>query len=129
MSTGSRSTRQANLLQKRIGANLQAIREAAGLSQRGLADAASGPLKPVSQAEIQRLEAGTAIITVVQLIVLSRALGVHPYEIADIDELKPHQQISGLERAILTCLRAGDHGGLMLALHSHFALAASSTGE
>lgn len=116
MKSESEATRQANRMKKEWGARLQALRKARGLSQRALADLASGPPKNLSQSEINRLEAGSAQWEITQLLALCRALRVKPWELIPEPEFEGGATLDPREDSVLRYLRDGDGERLLLSI-------------
>ena len=65
---------------KSLGSNLRKTREARGLSLRDLA-----ALCNTDHSDIGKMERGETNITILTLIQISKALGVHPKEILDFE--------------------------------------------
>lgn len=130
MNTGSQSGRQAaradfdiSLIERRFGANLRALRLAAGMGQRALAEAASGPWKNISKAEITRLESGKQTWRVLHALVLAQALGCKPGQIVDIEGMSDvtfddldGKPITEREAALIRHLRDGNYEAALMVM-------------
>lgn len=123
MSTGIGPPRQADQYEKRFGENLSRLRQAADMSQRELAAAATGPLKRISKTEVTDLENADRSWRAIHAFIFAEALGCEPGEILGVEGLSaaPELEMDGealtaRETALIRYLRESNFEAAMLTL-------------
>lgn len=123
MNSTEKPGRQADRYEKRFGENLRRLRTAAGLSQRELAEAATGPLKKISKPEVNRLEAGTQSWRALHAFIFAEVFKVGPGELLGIEGLASPlkldmegEALSPRESALIRHLRDGNNEAALLVL-------------